>query len=205
MNPQDIDKYVSAEIPNDDKELQALVIKHMLHSPHTENSLCYNKEKDVCSKNYPKEFSDFTYFDKNGFPQYKRRNNLNSYTYNSKVNGEIVKEDNSIVVSYNPTLLKKYQCHINCEISYSVMSIKYFYKYIHKGFDKAYVSVLKKNSGTDQCEIYDEITDYLNGRYISSIEAAWRIEKLPLSGRSHTIVRLAIHTENQQYVYFEEN
>ena len=29
LNPQDIDKYMSAEIPNDDKELQALVIKHM--------------------------------------------------------------------------------------------------------------------------------------------------------------------------------
>ena len=87
-----------------------------------------------------------------------------------------------MVVPYNPTLLKKYQCHINCEISYSVMSIKYLYKYIDKSFDKTCVSVPKKNSGTDQCKIYDEITDYLNGRYVSPIEAAWRIEELPLSG-----------------------
>ena len=37
------------------------------------------------------------------------------------------------------------------------------------------------------------------------MEAAWRLQKFPLSGRSHNVIRLAIHTENQQKIVFEEN
>ena len=37
------------------------------------------------------------------------------------------------------------------------------------------------------------------------MEAAWRIGELPLSDRSHRIVRLAIHVENQQLIVFQEN
>ena len=45
-NPEMIDKYISAEIPSIDFELQQLVIKHMLHGPHTDYSPWYNKEKN---------------------------------------------------------------------------------------------------------------------------------------------------------------
>ena len=37
------------------------------------------------------------------------------------------------------------------------------------------------------------------------MEVAWHIEGLPLSDRSHLIVRLAVHTENPQQIIFEEN
>ena len=36
----DIDKIISAEIPNHDNDLKFLVIKHMLHGPHNKNSFC---------------------------------------------------------------------------------------------------------------------------------------------------------------------
>ena len=32
------------------------------------------------------------------------------------------------------------------------------------------------------------------------MEVGWRIEELPLSDESHSIVRLAVHTENQQLI-----
>ena len=54
--PQAIDKYISAEIPKEDKELQELVIRHMLHGPHTKNSPCIDKNKSICSKKFPKNF-----------------------------------------------------------------------------------------------------------------------------------------------------
>ena len=37
------------------------------------------------------------------------------------------------------------------------------------------------------------------------MEAAWRLETFPLCGRSHTVIHLAVHTENQQKIVFEEN
>ena len=78
------------------------------------------------------------------------------------------------------------------------MSIKYIYKYLHKGHDRAFLKLKKNKQSDDIKETYDEISDYIDSRYLSPMEAAWRIEELPLSDRSHPIVRLAVHTENQQ-------
>ena len=54
---------------------------------------------------------------------------------------------------------------------------------------------LKNNENVDK-ETYDEISNYIDSRYVSPMEAAWRIEELPVSDRSHPIVRLAVHVEN---------
>ena len=56
--------------------------------------------------------------------------------------------------------------------------------------------------------MYDEITEYIDGRYLSPMEAAWRLLQLqsfPLCGRNHTVERLSVHTENQQKIIFDEN
>ena len=44
---------------------------------------------------------------------------------------------------------------------------------------------------------HNEILNYIYSRYISPMKAAWRIEELPFSDRSHPIVRSAVHTENR--------
>jgi hypothetical protein len=51
----------------------------------------------------------------------------------------------------------KYDCHINVEYVGSLQVMKYLYKYLHKGPDAA-VAQIKR----------DEITEYLNSRYISA-------------------------------------
>jgi hypothetical protein len=48
----------------------------------------------------------------------------------------------------------------------------------------------------------DEITLYQIGRYISSIEAVWRIFGFPIHERSPSVTHLAVHLENGQRVYF---
>jgi hypothetical protein len=49
MTPNIIDKYISAKIANNDnKELQKLVIKHMLHGPQTNKSLRIVKDQPLC-------------------------------------------------------------------------------------------------------------------------------------------------------------
>ena len=36
------------------------------------------------------------------------------------------------------------------------------------------------------------------------MEAAWRLQKFPLCGRSHKVERLSVHTEYQQKIIFDE-
>jgi hypothetical protein len=49
--------------------------------------------------------------------------------------------DNRWVVPYNPYLTMRYQCHINVEVCNSITVVKYLYKYVYKGHDRALVVV----------------------------------------------------------------
>jgi ATP-dependent DNA helicase PIF1 len=53
-------------------------------------------------------------------------------------------------------------------------------------------------------EIVDEIDDFVEGRYISPVDACWRIFGFDLHGQSHTVVRLPVHLEDAQTIYFNE-
>lgn len=67
-----------------------------------------------------------------------------------------------MVVPYNPDLFGFFlfgylitgsECHINIEYCGSIMSIKYIYKYLHNGYDKALIGLKKTNCN----EVYNEI------------------------------------------------
>ncbi|KAL8143406.1 hypothetical protein V2J09_016438 [Rumex salicifolius] len=77
--------------------------------------------------------------DEDGFPVYKQLNN-GVYVMKGKVT-----LDNSYVVPYNRYLLIKYDAHINVEWCNSSRAIKYLFKYINKGPDRAIVMVTKTN------------------------------------------------------------
>ena len=51
----------------------------------------------------------------------------------------------------------------------------------------------------------DEVQTYQAGRYVSSNEAVWRILGFPLHERHPAVQHLAVHLENGQRVYFNEN
>ena len=51
----------------------------------------------------------------------------------------------------------------------------------------------------------DEITRYLNARYVSASEACWRLFNFGLQKRSHTVERLPVYLPNQQSVTFHES
>ena len=64
-SPDDINKFVSAEIPNPEinPQLYQAVMKHMVHGPcgkHFPNSPCMeavgNSDLKICSKEFPKAF-----------------------------------------------------------------------------------------------------------------------------------------------------
>lgn len=73
-NTDDIDRVVSAELPNAETQtlLHAKVAKHMVHGPCGHLNPAAPCMKDgVCTKGFPKAFSDYTSIPEDGFPIYK--------------------------------------------------------------------------------------------------------------------------------------
>jgi len=194
-----IDKHISAEIPDKsvDPELYLIVSEFMLHGPcgiHNMSCPCMIDRK--CSKNFPKKFTPVTSIDTNGFPVYRRRD---SGIFIEKSG---VKLDNRSVVPYNKVLLKKYQAHINVEWCNQAGSIKYLFKYINKGPDRATISVEGNANQNNQQQERDEIKEYYDCRYISACEAAWRIFQFDVHYRSPSVMRLPFHLPGQQQVIY---
>ncbi|GBN04007.1 hypothetical protein AVEN_257595-1 [Araneus ventricosus] len=124
----DIDKFVSAELPDPctDLRLFQIVTKCMVHGPcgtTNINSPCMRDGQ--CCKSFPKQFKDDTEENVNGYPIYRRR-----ATEPVQVGKYSI--DNRWVVPYNPWLLKTFNAHINVEVCASVKSVKYLYKYVYK-------------------------------------------------------------------------
>ncbi|UYV71113.1 hypothetical protein LAZ67_8001784, partial [Cordylochernes scorpioides] len=192
---EDVDNVVWAEIPDEEKYpvLNSIVLENMIHGPcGTRNPNCPCMENGVCTKGFPKDFQQFTITDGDGYPSYRRRKGK---TYLHK--GKSV--ENSLVVPYNPCLLKKFNCHINVEICASIKSVKYLFKYVYKGHDKANVAI------TETAANHDETSKFVDSRYVSAPEAIWRIFTFKMHEQSHVIYRLAVHLPNAQALYFNEN
>ena len=95
--PQEIDKFISSEIPDPNKypRLHELVMKHMIHGPCGDWCIVKNK----CSKNFPKSFRDKTIIDGSNKPIYRCRNDRK--TYKKSPNFEVY---NRYAVPYSPKL-----------------------------------------------------------------------------------------------------
>jgi hypothetical protein len=70
---------------------------------------------------------------KDSYPNYRRHDDGRK----EKVRG--CELDNRWVVPYNPYLLWLFNCHINVEACGSIKAVKYLFKYIYKGHDRASV------------------------------------------------------------------
>lgn len=110
--PEDINKIISVEVsdPLKDPKLYNLVKTHMVHGPCglvNLNSPCMKDMK--CSKYYPKKFQSSIIVDQDGYPVYRRRDNGHTI----EKNGIILHSGH--VVPHNPSLLLKYETHINME------------------------------------------------------------------------------------------
>lgn len=192
-----IDRFISAEIPMADTNprLREIVLRTMTHGPCGDkkpNAPCM--ENGACKKKFPKSFNDTTKPNIDGYPVYRRRRGVQA-----QVRGVMM--DNQWIVPYSPYLSLKYNAHINVEACTSLRAIKYIYKYIYKGFDCANIVVTA--DGHRQVK-YDEISNFISCRYVSAPEAIWRLRENKMHDRSHTVMRLPVHLQNQQRVTFQE-
>ena len=173
----EIDRIISAEILdlNEETLVYEAVKQYMVHGPcGSINSGAGCMIENKCTKHFPKKFCLQTIVDEDGFPIYRRRNNGRFVERNE------VKLDNRFIVPHNIELLVKFQAHINVEWCNHSRSIKYLFKYITKGPDHATL-ILEENlhvdslTGVQHMTDTDEVKTYLNCRYVSAIEACWRI------------------------------
>ena len=106
--------------------------------------------------------------------------------------------NDSWVVPYNPHLLMKFNCHMNVEVCITVKSVKYIFKYIHKGNGAAHIEIRQNYLN------HDEILQHLNARYVGPHQAVFRIMQYKMREKSHTIIRLAVHLPLQQNIYYRD-
>lgn len=200
---EDIDKIISAEIPDKSKypKLYDILADCMMHGPcGTANDKSPCMRDGSCSKHFPKRFADRTTTDGEGYPIYRRRDDGRTVLKNG------VHLDNRFVVPYNAKLLLKYQAHINVEWCNQHRSIKYLFKYINKGHDRVTATLSHDTRGdaSDTSDTVDEIKTYYDCRYISPCEAAWRIFGFDIHFRSPAVERLNFHLPGEQNIVFEE-
>lgn len=197
----DFDKVVTADLPDASKnpKLRKLVEKHMIHNPCSYN-ICSSRQKSCidgatrrCVKHFPFNFSDFTSYDENGVIQYKRRS---GETFVNEDGQEIKSE---WVVPYNPYLLMRFDAHVNVLIPNTENPIKYLYKYILKGTDKAAFFIRKAFKEHP----HDEIKRFVDARYIAACEATWRIFKFRLHGMSPNVLKLQVHLKEENSVIYD--
>ena len=197
---EEYDSIVSAEIPNSSIHPQAYetVTKCMIHGPcgpiNPDSPCMIIKDgQKICSKGYPKQFINQTNTNVNGYPLYRRRN-LNSFMKNQQL------IDAQWVVPHNLYLCTLMDCHINVEICSSITSVKYLYKYVYKGHDKALIEISDRN---------DEIKMHIDSRYVSATEAFWRLHTdngaFDLNSNNPTVYQLAIHLDGEQNITYNQN
>ncbi|CAH9141764.1 unnamed protein product [Cuscuta epithymum] len=200
-HPDDIDKIISAELPDEesDPELLKIVSSLMVHGPcGVENKKAPCMQNGKCTRHFPKKYAERTSIDEDGYPLYMRREN-----------GRVIQKgdhviDNRFVVPYNRHLLMRYNAHINVEWCNQSRSIKYLFKYVNKGHDRVTTGFYDAAPHQADSGPVDEIKLYYDCRYLSSCEAAWRLFAFDINYREPSVERLTFHLPNEQHVIFDE-
>ncbi|XP_044360895.1 uncharacterized protein [Triticum aestivum] len=196
--PDDYDRVICAEIPDKEKHpvLHDLVVKHMLHGPCGElKKSCPCMIDGQCRFHYPRDFCDATQQGKDSYPIYRRRDDGRRI----RIRGADL--DNRWVVPYNPSLLMRYNCHINVEACSNIKAVKYLFKYIYKGHDRT--SFAFEQDIINDGGIINEIRQYRDARYVSPPEAIYRIFRFKMFGVSPSVLQLQLHLPNMHTVAFK--
>jgi len=212
---EDYNSMVSAEIPDPIHHPKAYktVTSCMVHGPCGPdflNAQCMEQGK--CKKRYLGSFSEETCCDVDGYPEYRRRQ---TRTFVDPKTQCVV--DNWWIVPYNLHLATKYHAHINMEICSSIFAFNHLYKYVYKGPNRVTVVVERwvdtpSQENNPQAVItnvewqnHDEIKAYLEGRYISTSEASWRLFSFRMHDGTPSVTRLAMHELGMHMVVYNDN
>jgi len=96
----------------------------------------------------------------------------------------------------------RYNCHINVEVCSSIKGVKYLYKYVYKGTDCTSFAVENKNE-SDLVEI-NEIKQYRKARFITAIEAIYKLYRFPMYSMSPPVLQMQVHLSGMHMVPFND-
>lgn len=198
----DIDRLITAELPDPIMypKLAETVNNYMIHGPcgfANLKSPCMEGTK--CTKFYPRPFQTSTTIDDDGYPMYRRRDSGLTVTKKG------VTLDCRSVVPYNPKLLMRYSGHVNVDYCNKSNSIKYLFKYVNKGPDRATLQIARDADGEGADKVIDEIKQYYDCRYVSPCEAAWRIFAFDIHQHWPPVQKLTFHLPNEQTILFNNS
>ena len=131
-----------------------------------------------CIYSYPKPFQDHTTMDHDGHPHYVHLDDGHCYQVRNFM------LNNHWIVPHNPYCMLWLQCHTNVECAICFASMKYISKYINKGGDCGTLTLHNHNN---------EVKQYIDSCYFSSMEAVWHILQFNLHGKS-------VNTNDLSYV-----
>ncbi|KAK4702244.1 ATP-dependent DNA helicase PIF1, partial [Phenoliferia sp. Uapishka_3] len=184
---EDIDKVVSAELPDHPGPLRDAYLKHMQHS---KSHLMSAKEKySRCNKNgrciygFPHPVRPRTVIDQHGRMQFRRR-----------------KEESVWTSSTIPALLLFWQGHVHVDCIFTSDVFYYSYKYMYKGVDQASVRITADGEPAGA-----HPDDYFNARYLSACEADWRIMAYNVSKKEPSVKCLYLHLPDMQRHQYKRN
>jgi hypothetical protein len=146
-----------------------------------ENSRC--RKGTQCIYGFPQCINETTYVDDDGRVHFRRRS-----------------LDDLWIVSHIPELVDELDCHIFVDIAFTVAVFMYLYKYMFKGPDRSYFHI--PNPNNQLSPVTNEIKDYVDGRYLSSPEAAWRILGFHITNKNPSVRSLSVHLPGENIPQF---
>ena len=160
---------------------EAVLQTNMHHRNHLTrpNSRCNKNGR--CVYGFPHPVLDRTTLDGRGRVHFRRRT-----------------EEDGWVVPYMPSLLLYMNCHIHVDVCSTVTVFMYLYKYLFKGPDRTRFRFQTAADGSTSAMVDNEFHDYINGRYLSSSEAVYRIFNFHLTSKRPSVRCLPVHLENSQ-------
>ena len=148
-----------------------------------ENSRCRKGNK--CIYGFPMPITTDTYIDDDGRVHFRRRSMEDLW-----------------IASHIPEIIDELDCHIFVDIAFTVTVFMYLYKYMFKGPDHSFFHIPHPQELSNPTEPINEIKDYIDGRYLSAPEAAWRILGFHLTNKIPSVRSLTIHLPGENIPQF---
>ena len=208
LTAANIDRFISAEIPTGtdvmSQELRGIIQSTMVHTHcvgGNGKALCmeglHPLTTKTCHEGFPRQFQPENIITEDDYPLYRRKNMGQCFSIPVRATeGNVMAViDNQRVVHYSPYFSLRYKAHVNVEVCGSVKAVKYIHNYIYMGGDRATAIMISD---------HDEINRHLNGRYIGSTEAVWRLFEFSTDQELPSVTTLALHLPDDQAVYFSD-